>query len=140
MSDPSEKKVARRRRTILAGAAMLLIVFAGYMTLTPSETWRAVDIVRTSAFLLLAVIVALRSTTAFSLIGRNPVLDDELTRANRASAARVGFWAFLLTAIACFGASLFEAVSATQIIPLLIGVGAMAAALRFAVLEGRGSG
>ena len=77
----------------------------------------------------------------FSLIGRNAVLDDELTRANRASAARVGFWTTFAGAIVCLVVSMaVEPLAATQIMPILIGVGAVSAALRFATLEGRGGG
>ena len=141
MSDPIEKKSTRRRRALLAGAAILLGVYATAQTVSPSATLRTVDIVRTAGFVLLALVLAIRSTTAFSLIGRNAVLDDELTRANRASAARVGFWTTFAGAIVCLVVSMaVEPLAATQIMPILIGVGAVSAALRFATLEGRGGG
>jgi hypothetical protein len=139
MVDP-DKTVARRRRAVTAGAAVLLAVFATAMTITPADTLRNVDMVRIAGFVALALVLAVRSTTAFSFVGRNAVLDDELTRANRASAARVGFWVMLLAAIAVLGVSLFETVSPMQIISVLIGAGAVSAALRFVVLEGRGGG
>lgn len=139
MLDP-EKTTTRRRRAMLMGAAVLLAVFATAMTVSPANTLRSVDIVRTAGFVVLALVLALRSTTAFSFVGRNAVLDDELTRANRASAARVGFWVMFLAAIGVLAASFFEAVTPMQIIPVLIGAGAVSAALRFAVLEGRGGG
>jgi hypothetical protein len=139
MVDP-DKTVARRRGAVTAGAAVLLAVFATAMTITPADTLRNVDMVRIAGFVALALVLAVRSTTAFSFVGRNAVLDDELTRANRASAARVGFWVMLLVAIAALGVSLFETVSPMQIISVLIGAGAVSAALRFVVLEGRGGG
>ncbi len=140
MSDPTEKKSMRRRHAMLDGAAVLLGVFATAQTFAPSDTLRTVDIVRTVGFVLLALVLAIRSTTAFSLIGRNAVLDDELTRSNRASAARVGFWTTFVGAIFCLVVSMaVEPLAATQIMPILIGVGGVSAALRFATLEGRGS-
>jgi hypothetical protein len=139
MVDP-EKTVTRRRRAVTAGAAVLLGVFATAMTVTPADTLRNVDIVRTAGFVVLALVLAVRSTTAFSFAGRNAVLDDELTRANRASAARVGFWAMFLAALVMLAVSFFETVTPMQIIPVLIGAGAVSAALRFVVLEGRGGG
>jgi hypothetical protein len=139
MVDP-EKTVTRRRRAVTAGAAVLLAVFATAMTVTPADTLRNVDIVRIVGFVALALVLAVRSTTAFSLIGRNAVLDDELTRANRASAARVGFWAMFLAAIVILAVSFIDAVTPMQIIPVLLGAGAVSAALRFVVLEGRGGG
>ncbi len=135
-----EKTVTRRRRAVTAGAAVLLAVFATAMTVTPADTLRNVDIVRIVGFVALALVLAVRSTTAFSFVGRNAVLDDELTRANRASAALVGFWAMFVAAIVVLVASFFETVTPMQIIPVLIGVGAVTAALRFVVLEGRGGG
>lgn len=138
MVDP--EKTTTRRRRVLVAVAILLGLFAMAMTATPAETLRNVDIVRTAGFMVLALVIALRSTTAFSFVGRNAVLDDELTRANRASAARVGFWAMLLAAMVMLVVSFIETVTPTQIIPVLIGAGAVSAALRFAVLEGRGGG
>jgi hypothetical protein len=139
MVDP-EKTVTRRRRAVTGGAAVLLAVFATAMTVTPAETLRNVDIVRIAGFVALALVLAVRSTTAFSFVGRNAVLDDELTRANRASAARVGFWAMFLGALVMLAVSFLDAVTPMQIIPVIIGVGAVSAALRFVVLEGRGGG
>jgi hypothetical protein len=97
-----------------------------------------VDFARLAAIVLLAMVLSLRSTTAFSLIGRNTVLDDELTRANRASAARFGFWALLIGVLVCIAASFVEVFSFAAVGPLLLAVGAVSAALRFAALEGRG--
>ena len=138
MVDP--EKTTTRRRRVLVAVAILLGLFAMAMTATPVETPRSVDIVRTAGFIILALVIALRSTTAFSFVGRNAVLDDELTRANRASAARVGFWAMFLAAMVMLVVSFIETVTPMQIIPVLIGAGAVSAALRFAVLEGRGGG
>ena len=138
MVDP--EKTTTRRRRVLVAVAILLGLFAMAMTATPVETLRSVDIVRTAGFIILALVIALRSTTAFSFVGRNAVLDDELTRANRASAARVGFWAMFLAAMVMLVVSFIETVTPMQIMPVLIGAGAVSAALRFAVLEGRGGG
>jgi hypothetical protein len=135
-----DKTMTRRRRAVTAGAAVLLAVFATAMIVAPADTLRNVDMVRTAGFVALALVLAVRSTTAFSFVGRNAVLDDELTRANRASAARVGFWAMLIAAIAMLAVSFFEALTPMQIIPVVIGAGAVSAALRFVVLEGRGGG
>lgn len=133
-------KSTKRRRAVLVGAAVLCGVFATAMTVTPADTLRNVDMVRIAGFVMLSLVLALRSTTAFSFVGRNAVLDDELTRANRASAARVGFWAMFLAALVMLGVSFVESVKVMQLLPVLIGAGAVSAAFRFATLEGRGSG
>lgn len=136
----SERSAGRRRRAMIGGTGILLISIAAASTAfdaAPAE-WRLVDFARLAAIVLLALVLSLRATTAFSLIGRNTVLDDELTRANRASAARFGFWALLIGVLICIGASFIEAFSFAAVGPLLLAVGAVSAALRFAALEGRG--
>jgi hypothetical protein len=134
--DPSK----RRRRTILAAALMLAIFsFAVINAVLPREgALRAVDIVRLSGFIALALVLALRSTTNFTLLRRNPELDDELSRANRSSAAVLGFWVLLLTTIAAFVGSLFVSIMLTEAAPLILGAGAVAAGMRFASLEAKG--
>lgn len=138
-----DKKSSRRRRGVLVGAGMLLIVIAGALTVladTPPSQWRAVDIARISALVLLTLVLSVRATTAFSLIGRDPALDDELTRANRASAARVGYWAMILVGLICLIGSFFGPFTGTATAVIILIAGAVTAALRFVVLEGRGGG
>jgi hypothetical protein len=91
------------------------------------------------AILLLALVVAVRSTTSFSLSARVPALDDELTRANRASAAGWGFWALFGALVAAFAASLVWPLRVTDIAPLVLVIGAAVAGLRFIVLERAGA-
>lgn len=122
---------------------MLLIIIAGALTVltdTPPNGWRAVDIARISALVLLTIVLSVRATTAFSLIGRNSALDDELTRANRSSAARVGYWAMISAGLVCLVASFFEPFSGTATAVIVLICGAVSAALRFVALEGRGGG
>lgn len=144
MSDIADKSSARRRRAVLIGAIVLMTIIAGTSTAfsaaTPGE-WRTVDIVRVSAFLALALVLGIRSTTAFTLLRRNPALDDELTRANRATAGRVGFWALLLSSMACFVANMLGLeMSIAEALLAIIAAGAISAAIRFAMLERRGDG
>src|SRR5262245_15751841 len=111
--DPS----TRRRRVITAGSIMLVIIgVAASNAFLPHEgTLRAVDIVRISGLTVLTLVLALRSTTSFSLMRRRPELDDEVSRANRSSAALAGFWAMLLASIAAYVASLFVEMKLTEI-------------------------
>lgn len=136
----SDDRVQRRRRGVIIAFAVLLTTMSAAYTAYSAPIaggLRAVDILRAAAFLMLAAIISIRSTTGFSLIGRNAVLDDELTRANRADAARAGFWALMIASVAGFIASYFVTLTLAEASPLLIAVGAGAAALRFARLEGR---
>jgi hypothetical protein len=143
MTDSIERKSRRRRSGMIIGAVMLLTVLSGALTVlsnAPPDQWRNVDIVRAAGFIVLSIILAVRATTAFSLIGRNPALDDELTRANRAAASRIGFWTMFVVAIISWITTAFESVSVGQAVPVIITAGAVSAALSFAVLEGRGNG
>lgn len=140
MSGPRSKP-ERRRRTLLAAASILIVIVGGVVTSSAViETGhaRAVDLVRTAGFIVLALVIALRSTTAFSLLKRDPTLDDELTRANRASASRAGFWAMMMGAWLALGAALYVPLTLLEVAPLLIAMGAAGAAIRFSVLEARG--
>ena len=134
--DPS----TRRRRTILAGALMLSIFsFAAFNAVLPHEgALRGVDIVRISGLIALTLVLAIRSTTSFTLMRRNPELDDELSRANRAAAATLGFWALLLATVAAFIGSFFVSLTLRETAPLILGAGAVAAGMRFSFLEAKG--
>jgi len=128
---------------MIAGAVCLLAVLgSAYTAFSEPQIGelRTVDIFRASAFVLLAIVLAVRATTPFSFFGRTPVLDDELTQLNRAKAARAGFFMLMLAALAAFVVSFFVPITLAQAAPLMLTLGAAAAALRFATLEGRGDG
>lgn len=63
------------------------------------------------------------------------VLEDELTRHNRAQALAAGFWSMLLAAAGMFALSLFYSIGGAEAAHLLITVGVAAPLLRFAFLE-----
>lgn len=122
---------------IVAVAIMFMTLIAAFTAFIDSGPgdWRAVDLVRATALLILVVVLATRSTTNFTFIGRSAVLDDELTRANRASAARYGFWSLMIGLLASFVLNLWLPVQLTQAVPLLMAFGAATATLRFVLLE-----
>lgn len=135
--DPSE----RRRRTLLSALIIMFAVGGGALDAAYDRVgdWRPVDIVKVSGIIALALVLALRSTTAIRITKRNPELDDELSRANRASAAAWGFWGLTLVLLAAFAFSFYEPVSLTRIAPFLLVMGGATAAMRFVFLERRGS-
>jgi 4-amino-4-deoxy-L-arabinose transferase-like glycosyltransferase len=65
------------------------------------------------------------------------LMDDELSRANRARALAAGFAITIVTAVIVFAVSLFEPVSAPEAIHAVVTVGLAGALLRFAALERR---
>jgi len=145
MVDLADKRSKRRQRMLLAASIFLMTGTAAavnaFAEMNPGASWRLVDMVRVGGLVALSLVLSLRSTTAFSFIDRDPALDDELTRANRASAARVGFWFMLLGAVVCLAATLAGVdITVQEALLALIAVGAMSAALRFFVLERRADG
>jgi drug/metabolite transporter (DMT)-like permease len=129
----------RRRRTLTAGAAMLVLSgVAAIEVLSPHNApLRPVEIVRVSGLVLLAAVLALRSTTSFTLRRRQPELDDEVTRAHRGSAARWGFLVVMLGGGALYVGSFFATVSLTAAAAILLVAGAIAASVTFIRLEAR---
>ncbi len=130
----------RRRALLVAVSIMFMTLIAVYTAFSDSAPgdWRGVDLVRAAGLLLLVLVLSTRSTTSFSLFGRNNVLDDELTRANRASAARYGFWFLMLGLLGSFVLNLWYPISFNEAAPVLMALGTAAATLRFVVLEHKG--
>jgi hypothetical protein len=118
---------------------LAIFSFVAFNAATPHEgALRGVDIVRLSGLIALTLVLAIRSTTSFTLMRRNPELDDELSRANRSSAAVLGFWFLLLATIAAFVGSFFVPLTLRETAPMILGAGAVAAGMRFSFLEAKG--
>lgn len=135
-ADPSE---SRRRALLIAGATLLVTcvsTFDAFMTKT--EQLDSFDIVRISMVMLLSLVLALRSTTGFTIRREQPELGDELVRANRASAALWGFGTMFLGAIIASIAGFVTAMPLARAAPLILVAGAVAATARFTLLEARG--
>jgi protein-S-isoprenylcysteine O-methyltransferase Ste14 len=140
--DASNRRVARRTRTLTAGGLFLMvIVFGAYQVFERLDggQGRLVDLVRLAGITLLALVLSIRSTTSLSFLRRDPMLDDELTRENRLRAGRIGFWAMMLATIACGALSMFVAVTLMEALITILFAGAFAATLRFVRLERRGA-
>ena len=142
MADLKPRDPAERRRRVMLASMLILFSIGGGVLNTVFEHgahWRTVDFVKIGAILTLAFVLALRSTTAIRLTPRNPALDDELTRANRSSAAGWGFWVLLLLLLAVFIANFTWPLAIAEILPFVLIAGAATAGLRFVFLERRGA-
>jgi hypothetical protein len=93
--------------------------------------------VKITGLMFLSMVIALRSTTNFRFGKRDPALDDEFTRANRASAAQYGFLAMFITVAGVFIAEM-SGVHEPILMLMMLAAGAIGAGARFAWLEGRG--
>ena len=136
-----EDPTIRRRRSIVAGALVFVLIGLGSLQALShqDEAWRPVEIVKIGSLMVLAVVLALRSTTGFRTAPRNPALEDELTQANRANAAQIGFWAMIAATVLAFVAGLTSDLTLAETAPQILGVGAISAAVRFVILERRGA-
>jgi hypothetical protein len=142
MTDVEEAdRLSRRRARMLP---FLVLIFlsqqASYFLDPVGDGGRTVDHVKIGAWLILSIGLLFALTAHGFWLERRGVralMDDEVTRANRAAAAQLGFFATMLTAIAMYFVVQFEPVSARETIHLLVTVGIAAALLRFAFLERR---
>lgn len=130
----------RRRRSVIV--AMLILLTSGVGVLDAisnhGDELRSVDKVHGGVLLFLALLIALRTTTGFRFGRRDPALTDELTTANRASAATWGFWALMTALAAALFVNMQWPLSMAETVPVLIATGAVSAGIRFVYLERQG--
>ncbi|MDQ0462722.1 hypothetical protein QO010_000470 [Caulobacter ginsengisoli] len=152
MADPSkptptpgqiaERLQRRRIRIIWAQAILFLIMQTTYYTNMPSfdAPLRLVDQVKLSAFAVWAValmVLLAVSGGVFRSKAVRALMDDELTRAHRASALALGYYAAMLAAIVLYVVSQYVRMSAPEAIHLIVSAGVLAPMLRFVFLERR---
>jgi hypothetical protein len=138
MADRAEELSSRRARMFPLLAIIFLTQQASYVT--DSHAGRAVDHFKVGAWVVmsLALLVALYSGGGL-FRGREmrDMLNDESTRANRATALSQGFLAAILTAIAGYFINQFEPVRGDEVAHLVVTIGIAVAMIRFGVLEKR---
>lgn len=113
---------------------------AAFLAGREGEAMRTVDQVQIGAWLLLSVALVLALATGgfwFRSAKVRALMEDEVTRANRAEAFRIGFLATMAGAIAVYVLTLLEPVTGREAVHLLMSIGIAAALLRFGVLERR---
>jgi len=101
---------------------------------------RTVDYVKVGAWLVLSLVLVMAlATKGFWLESREvrALIDDENTRANRATAMTVGFVAGMLGGILLYFIDQFEPIHAREAIHVILSLGIGAALLRFGMLERR---
>ena len=145
MSDLSSveqaERLSRRRARMLPFLAIIYLTqqatfFAG----DAPPGVRDVDHVKVGAWLVLSLVLLLAIATNGFWFQRPEIrrlIDDENTRANRASAMSMGFVAGMLAAILLYFINQFEAVGAREAIHIILSAGLGAALLRFGFLERR---
>lgn len=133
-------RLSRRRARMFAALAVIFFTQQFSYFAEPDSAARLVDHVKIGAWLLLSIVLVLALATGGFWLKPKPVralMDDDVTRANRADAFRVGFLATMATAILLYFLLLFEPISGREAIHALTTIGIAAALLRFAYLERR---
>jgi hypothetical protein len=134
-------RLNQRRARMLPTMAVIFIAQQGiYFTTRTEDLTRPVDQLRIAGWLLMSIVLLLALTTGgfwFRPKRVRELMDDELTRANRADALRVGFLATMAGAIGLFFVSFFEPLGPRETIHLLMAIGIAMALIRFGQLERR---
>jgi hypothetical protein len=137
-------RLGRKRATMFPVLAVIFIVQQGAHFMAGDEDGtRTVDLVRIVAWLVLsAVLLILLVTGGGALRSRSvrSLLNDDVTRANRADALRLGFVATMLGGIGLYVLTLVEPVTGREAIHLLMTIGIAGALIRFGWLERRALG
>ena len=137
--ETADRLSRRRARMFPALAAIFIAQQASYFA-EPDTAVRLVDHVKIGAWVLLSVVLVLAlATGGFWLKPKRvrALMEDDVTRGNRADAFRFGFLATMTTAILLYFLSLFEPLSGREAIHLVTTIGIASALLRFALLERR---
>lgn len=131
--------LSRRRARILPALAIIYLTQqASYITIRSGPAHRAVDQVKISAWLVLsAVLLMAIATNGFWFQPREvrSMIDDELTRANRNDAMRLGFIFAMLTCIVLYFITMFEPVNGRDAVHIVMSDGLGAALIRWGWLE-----
>lgn len=133
-------RLSRRRARMLPFLAVLFLTQQAAYFSQPDSGMRAVDHVKIGAWVVLSIVLVLVLATGGSWFRPKRVralMDDEVTRANRAEAFRIGFLATMAGAILLYFVSQFEPMSGREAIHIVTTVGIAAALLRFGFLERR---
>lgn len=131
--------LGRRRARMLPVVAMFFLIQQASFFANPPAA-RAVDHVRIGAWVMLtaAILLILNSKSFwFRSAAVRAALDDERTRANRASAMHWGFVAITIAAMIVYATLGVTDFTARESIHLIVSGGIVTALMRFAFLERR---
>jgi hypothetical protein len=140
-SNDVEKALRRRSRAVAVLAVVLMSLQGAVLAATEHVTLnggRLVDKVQVGAFVFLALALMLNVLTGGRRSRKYPAMNDELVRANRARASKLGYVVTMLALIGVYVAMLLVPLDVYKYIPLLVTFGIVVPALYFSVLERKG--
>ena len=142
LSEEAER-LSRRRARMMPFLALILITQQGAFAVAADSPRRSVDYMTLGAWLLLAGVVLAALVTGGFWLKPRPVrdlMDDDVTKANRASALALGFVLSMATAMVLYVVNFVEEVPAGIAIHVIVTCGLAAAMFRFGLLERRALG
>ena len=134
------ERLSRRRARMLPFLAVIYISQQATFFTDDALEGRSVDHVKIGAWLVLSLVMLLAlATNGFWFQSRaiRALIDDESTRAHRASAMSTGFVFAMLGGIALYLLNQFETFTAREAIHVILSLGLGAALVRFGLLETR---
>ena len=137
------ERIGRMRARLFAAQAILFASWQGLYFGVMDDRMRLVDSVKIWTWLVWVVaLLLLLATGGGFLRSRNvrALLNDELTRANRAQAYVAGFWAAMIAAVGFFVIDLFDPVRAREAIHAIVSAAIASAFITFAIRERRNAG
>jgi hypothetical protein len=137
------ERLSRRRARMLPFLALIYISQQATFFTGDALEGRSVDHVKIGAWLVLSLVMLLAlATNGFWFQNRaiRALIDDESTKAHRASAMSTGFVFSMLAGIALYFLNQFEMVTAREAIHVILSLGLGAALVRFGLLEKRAHG
>jgi ABC-type Fe3+ transport system permease subunit len=138
--ETAERLSRKRARMLPFLAVIYLCQQATFFAGDAPPGVRSVDHVKIGAWLVLSLVLLLAlATNGFWFQSKEvrDLINDESTRANRASAMTAGFVAAMLAAMAVYFIEQFEPVSSREAIHVILSLGLGAALVRFGMLERR---
>ena len=132
-------RLGRRRARMLPVLGMFFL-FQQFAFFTNPPADRGVDHVRIGAWVLMTAVILFVLNSGgfwFRPARVRAMLDDELTRANRASAMHWGFNAAVLAGVVIYVVQAAAQFTTRETIHLIVSAGIIAALMRFGLLERR---
>ncbi|MCW3837492.1 hypothetical protein ACFQ1E_14990 [Sphingomonas canadensis] len=142
-NDLAEAEMLGRRRARMWPALSAIFLFQQMVFFAhpdAGQPQRMVEWVRVSAWLMLTLVLIAALWSGGYWVKRRAVralMNDEVTRANRADALALGFLLAMLAAVALYVAAMFEPVPVRAALHVVLSTGIASALIRFGLLERR---
>jgi hypothetical protein len=133
-------RLTRKRARMLPFLAIIFLLQQVTYFAEPIARVRMVDHVKVGAWLMLSIVLLAALATGgywFKPKSVRALMDDEVTRANRAESFRIGFLVTMIGGIGLYFLDRFEPIQGREAVHILVTIGIATALIVFAMLERR---